>query len=185
MIPLAQWLFARIERDDSSRQGVNGDLAGEIDLIEDLEASLTNSLGLENELRFRKKLAQERKVWIELFSAEMSGRLKVQISALESKLKSQVSEAISPLLEDHIRRKGVDDFCSIVQKYLGAGSAIDLAIKSPSYLVPVISKRMKEKQIAGNVEETESPELSVIIGTTEIQTELQAWITDLRLLVDQ
>ena len=181
MTPFAQWIESR---DSLAALPVDTQESEEgLSLLSDIEAALTETIAFQNELHFRQQMEMERQEWMQSHAVESQGRYQAEMAALVDTLGSSVSDVITPLLEDNIKRKGVEDFCSIIKKHLGSGRTEELKIRSPRDLVPLVAEGMKRNGFDGVVEETDEPELHTMIGATEIQTELSNWVNDLRSLV--
>ncbi|NJM28720.1 MAG: hypothetical protein HC855_00020 [Rhizobiales bacterium] len=149
-------------------------------MIAELVARLEQSLEHGEECRNLLQIAELRRQWKSQFESTKVKSLNNKIQEMEARLTSSVEAALTPLLEDAVVKRGIEDFCAVLQRHLQAEAAQQLVIKSPAGLRPLLDNELGALGIVASVEEHASDEVSTSIGDTEIETDIGAWVNRLR-----
>ncbi|MFN0194144.1 MAG: hypothetical protein ACKVP5_19570 [Aestuariivirga sp.] len=149
-------------------------------MILQVMASLEESLRLDEECRNLQQIAELRRQWKSQFESAKAKSLSNKIQEMEARLTSSVEAALTPLLEEAVVKRGIEDFCAVLQRHLQTASAGHVVIKSPAGLRPLLDDELGALGIVASVEEHSSEEVSTSIGDTEIETDIGAWVGRLR-----
>jgi hypothetical protein len=91
-----------------------------------------------------------------------------------------VEAALAPLLEEAVVKKGIEDFCGLLQRHLRAAPGANLTIAAPAVWRSMLDDRLKASGLDARIEESASGEISAAVAETEIETDIGAWIRRLR-----
>lgn len=158
-----------------------GDATPAAVLFAELIESLEVSLKLTEEARHLQQVAEFRQRWESRSESNRAKALDGKIREIEARLASSVEAALTPLLEEAVLKKGIEDFCGVLQRHLQTASADErLVIKAPGAWLPLLGEKLDVNGIAAEIEEHACGEVSTSIDGTEIETDIGAWIGRLR-----
>jgi len=119
------------------------------------------------------RLQEERRVWVEETAARLAAGLAEGIQRVEARLADSLARALVPLLGAAIQRRAMDEMCQALD--LLGEDGVKVRMSGPADLVEALRRRLKDgAEIDFSV--SDSPDLTVVIGDTRIETRIAAWI---------
>jgi hypothetical protein len=149
-------------------------------MIQDLVETFEQSLRLSEECRNLQQIAELRRQWRKESENVRAREFSARIREIEARLTSSLEAALAPLLEEAVVKKGIEEFCGVLQRHLQAASAQQLVIRAPAGLRQQLGEELESRGIAASIEEHASGEVSTSIDGAEIETDIGAWIDRLR-----
>lgn len=179
MKPFGEWLSAGpVSADIMNSDALEAAECGQ-DLLS-LIASLEASIDMENEALIANRLATLRAAWEKQASSDYQQKLARSIDSVQARLIDSVSRALRPLLSDSLIEKGIEEFCDIIGRHLGTSVDQTIEVLAPAEMRERIERHFAARAINADVNVADGPEISTVIGATEIETDLHGWVGSLK-----
>jgi hypothetical protein len=125
------------------------------------------------------ELVEARRAWAEEEGAALSQRLKDGVALLERSIAESVGRVLTPLLNDAIRRRAIEELIETLNLVLSKDEGVTLHISGPEDLLELIRNGLDGKTVAVVYAPGEQPDVRVVAGKTFIETCLGAWMAKL------
>ncbi len=178
MTPFAQWAKNKPERQlPSFHVSLGRESSTGISII---TSGLEHSIAATEQLLELQKRNDWHTKWAKHQEKSQELKFRQKIDEIESKLSNSASSAIAPLLAESFVKNGIAEFCAIVKKHASAAAQIGISVESPDEWQNELQSRLTEVQLEANIVKSTCGEIRCQVGTTEIETDLHRWVTQIR-----
>ena len=183
MILLADWASFRKsgarpqpEEEEVSQADDEGSIAEVVmSLIENVQMASCHAQAAKSRLGMQKKLDD--------LAAHVTGLLQTDLEALRVAVDQQLKVLFSPLLNERLEAKAIEDFCHGLTKAIGRDTARHLVISAPPELQAILAARLAHFGLNTSIVPIDGQEISTTLEATEITTEIGRWKADLQRLL--
>ena len=116
-------------------------------------------------------------------SAKVTELLQSDLEALRLIMDRQLKVLFSPLLNERLEAKAVEDFCNGLISAVGRDTARHLVISAPPELQDRLAARLAQTELNTSINPSDGQEISTSLEATEITTEIGRWKADLQRLL--
>lgn len=122
------------------------------------------------------RLAEERAAWASEEGARLGDAIGAAFQVLEETVGDAVAAILSPVLQDALRARAVDELASTLRRLMASDQRI-LRISGPEDLLEALRGRLCGDISAIAFEAAEEIDVHVVAEQTIIETQLRAWMT--------
>ncbi len=116
-------------------------------------------------------------------AAQVTELLQSEVAALRLIIDRQLKVLFSPLLNERLEAKAIEDFCNGLTAAVGRDTARHLVISAPRELHDRLAARLAQTEFKSSINPIDSQEISTSLEATEITTEIGRWKADLQRLL--
>lgn len=125
----------------------------------------------------------EMKAKLDALAVRIDSQLKTDLSKLQAEINRQLKALFSPLINERLEAKAIEDFCSGLAAAVGKDTTRQLVIAVPPELRERLAARLALTDLNMSIVPAEVQEISTSIEATEITTEIGKWKADLQRLL--
>jgi hypothetical protein len=177
MTPFSEWARQRQNSGESGRDSESDEPA---DVVNDLIAGLEQSLRYSEAARHWQLVGEAQEHWMRQAAEARNGALDSRIAEIEDRLASSVEAALTPLLKEALVKKGIEEFCTVLQRHLQSATGFQPTISAPMSWRKILDDELDASGITATIEEKFSGEVSATVDDTEIETDICSWFQRLR-----
>jgi hypothetical protein len=182
MILLADW--AQFRNSGSSLHGDDEELGTEEYAgVTDVTDALIDNLQMASRYALVAKVRASVQARLDEVTAKLVGVMNDGLVHARQDLDEKLKILFSPLLNDRLESKAIEDFCDDLVVALGKDAARQLVVAAPAELHERLAVRLGVANIDASLVPAEGAEISTTIATTEITTEIGKWKADLQRLL--
>jgi hypothetical protein len=123
------------------------------------------------------------KVQLDSLAAKIDLQLQSDLKKLQGEIDRQLKALFSPLLNEHLETKAIEDFCHNLAAAIGKDTSRQLVISAPPELQDRLAARLALTELKTSTVRVDGEEISTSIEATEITTEIGKWKSDLQRLM--
>lgn len=120
---------------------------------------------------------------LDALAAQIHSQFKADLSKLNLEINQQLKALFSPLINDRLEAKAIEDFCSGLVVAVGKDVSRQLIVTVPPELRDRVAARLALTGLNVSTIPSDVREISTSIETTEITTEIGKWKVDLQRLL--
>jgi hypothetical protein len=188
MIPFSTWSLARGDRNDPiAQQGSAHPYAVDLVAIEvevnDLVDALVDNLMTASVAQLRGVLESSGKTWSEQQAEKHNLQLEQEMTLLEDRIISAVTDSLLPVLSDVQLRDVMNDFAAVLQKLLPEFGAQKLRVTAPTDMHDILQRALQTKAINAEIVECDRREVIASSERVTLAANLDEWSQKIRRLV--
>jgi flagellar biosynthesis/type III secretory pathway protein FliH len=121
------------------------------------------------------RLADERAAWSSQEGARLGDAITAAFQSLEASVGDAVAAILSPVLEEGLRRRAVDELAENLKRLMASGQRI-LRVSGPEDLLQALRARLGADMSAVAFESAQDIDMRVVAEQTTIETQLKDWM---------
>jgi Lon protease-like protein len=122
-------------------------------------------------------------VKLDSLAEKLTSDLQVNLVKLREETDRQLKALFSPLLNERLEAKAIEDFCNSLAAAVGKDVSRNLVVAAPPELQQKLAARLAMTNLQTSLVHAEGTEILASIEATEITTEIDKWKADLQRLL--
>ncbi|RDI54831.1 hypothetical protein [Microvirga subterranea] len=126
--------------------------------------------------RHEEQLASERALWAEQEGARLAEVMMEGLGEIEKRISDSLARIMLPFITEALREQMMTSFMEVLVSLLSDGRNAAIRISGPQDMLTALSSHLIDKGPAVEFVPSDAIDVSVLVGDTLIETQLEAWI---------